>query len=78
MPYCNETLSTYLAHEYVISLEYQLDRRENKDFLSIVNSWASSIFLHQSLLMKSNDNTNQNQCKAITMQSNAIANAKCG
>ena len=28
----------------VISLEYQLDRRENKDFLFIFNSWANSFF----------------------------------
>ena len=44
LTYCNETLSKCLAHEWVISLEYQLDRRENKDFLSIVDSWASSVF----------------------------------
>ena len=28
----------------MLSLKYQLDWRENKDFLSIVNSWASSVF----------------------------------
>ena len=45
LPYCNETLSKCLAHEKVLSLEYQLDRRENEDFLLIVNSWASYVSL---------------------------------